>query len=244
MDRTRHQRGTDPEATSHVARSGWNAGSRTGMTWPPALPFEQALKRAQAADQQAMAAIYKRFLPVVYRFALARVGDVHTAEDITSETFFVIVERIRETRAHDELTFVAWALGIARNQIAMHFRRLKSRPTSQLSDEDNLSVGRLPDERDPLDVITARESLSEVVAALDQLTEEQRSVILYRCVLGYSAEDVAQLLGKQAGAIRALQFRALASLARLLRLSEPTPMDSTSSLARQTQSARRARKGE
>ncbi|HET9109773.1 MAG TPA: sigma-70 family RNA polymerase sigma factor [Ktedonobacterales bacterium] len=209
------------------------------MTWPPALPFDQALKRAQAADQQAMGMIYKRFLPVVYRFTLGRVGDVHAAEDITSETFFVIVERIRETRAHDELTFVAWALGIARNQIAMHFRRLKSRPTSQLSDENDFAAGRLPDERDPLDVITARESLAEVVTALDKLTEEQRSVILYRCVLGYSAEDVGQLLGKQAGAIRALQFRALASLARLLQHSEPAPADSMGSLARQTRWARR-----
>ena len=55
-----------------------------------------------------------------------------------------------------------------------------------------------------------------MAAALGRLTEEQRSVLLYRCVLGYSAEEVGQLLGKQAGAIRAVQLRALASLASLL----------------------------
>jgi RNA polymerase sigma-70 factor (ECF subfamily) len=201
------------------------------MTWPPALPFEQALRQAQAADQQAMGMLYKRFLPVVYRYVLARVGDVYTAEDLTSETFFAIVEHISETRAHDELTFVAWALGIARNQIAMHFRRQRARPTAQFAPYDAELADALPQERDPLDVITARESWAEVVAALDRLTEEQRSVILYRSVLGYSAEDVAQLLGKQAGAIRALQFRALASLARYLRLAgsdeEPPSTNST-----------------
>ncbi|HZC06324.1 MAG TPA: sigma-70 family RNA polymerase sigma factor [Ktedonobacterales bacterium] len=204
------------------------------MTWPPALPFEQALQRAQAADQQAMGMIYKRLVSVVYRFALARVGDTHVAEDITSETFFVVVERIRETRAHDELSFVAWILGITRNQIAMHFRRLKTRPTSQLmpADQSDISVGSLPNERDPLDVITARESLAEVVAALDRLTEEQRTVILYRNVLGYSAEDVAQLLGKQPGAVRALQFRALASLARYLPSSDATSTVAMGALAR------------
>jgi RNA polymerase sigma-70 factor (ECF subfamily) len=189
------------------------------MTWPPSLPFEQALRQAQASNQQAMGQLYRRFLPVVYRYALARVGDIHTAEDITSETFFAIVERISETRAHDELTFVAWALGIARNQIAMHFRRLKSRPVTQLASGDDEVTGRRADMRDPLDVITARESLAEVVAALDRITEEQRSVILYRCILGYSAIDVARLLGKQPGAIRALQFRALASLARYLKIA-------------------------
>ena len=189
------------------------------MTWTPALPFEQALQRARAADRVAMGLLYKRFLPVVYRYALARVGDIHAAEDITADTFFVIVERIAETRAHDELTFVAWALGIARNQVAMYFRRRKMRPTARpmTADEADVAHWLLPGERDPLDVITARESLSEVVAALEHLTEEQRTVIFYRAVLGYSAEDVGTLLGKQPGAVRALQFRALSSLERLLR---------------------------
>jgi RNA polymerase sigma-70 factor (ECF subfamily) len=171
-----------------------------------------------------MGMLYKRFLPVVYRYALAHIGDVHAAEDVTSETFFAIVEHIGETRAHDELSFVAWALGIARNQVAMYFRRLKSRPMAPLSAYDDQQSGGQSggqvNERDPLDVITARESWAEVVVALQRLTEEQRAVILYRCVLGYSAEDVARLLGKQSGAIRALQFRALSSLARYLKLAE------------------------
>ena len=171
--------------------------------------------------------LYKRFLPVVYRYALAHVGDVHTAEDVTSETFFAIVERIGETRARDELGFVAWALGIARNKIASHFRRLRARPDAQFISDQLDFIGQQPHERDPLDVITAKESWSEVIAALDRLTEEQRAVILYRGVLGYSAEDVGQLLGKQPGAVRALQFRALASLARFLEVAGSDVMPPT-----------------
>jgi RNA polymerase sigma-70 factor (ECF subfamily) len=72
------------------------------------------------------------------------------------------------------------------------------------------------DEDDPLAVLTARERWSDIVVALNTLTEEQQAVVLYRCVLGYSAEDVGELLGKQAGAVRALQFRALSSLAQRL----------------------------
>lgn len=230
MNRTRGERRNDNANAGQHPHRAQRASAQSGMTWPPALPFEQALQRAQAGDQQAMGMLYKRFLPVVYRFALARVSDVHTAEDLTSETFFAIVEHIGETRAHDELTFVAWALGIARNQVAMHFRRLRAHPTSQFSAYDPELADTVAHERDPLDVITARESWAEVVAALDRLTEEQRSVILYRSVLGYSADDVAQLLGKQPGAIRALQFRALASLARYLRIAgaevEPPPSGS------------------
>jgi DNA-directed RNA polymerase specialized sigma24 family protein len=69
---------------------------------------------------------------------------------------------------------------------------------------------------DPLRVVLAREEWGDVVAGLRGLTEEQRDVLLYRCLLGYSTEEVASMLGRQAGAIRALQFRALSALARQL----------------------------
>jgi RNA polymerase sigma-70 factor, ECF subfamily len=224
MKRTQGDQSRDLRDHAPLART---TTGQSGMTWPVIL-------RAQASDRQAMAMLYRRFLPVVYRFALARVGDVHTAEDITSETFFAVLERIGETRARDELTFAAWALGIARNQVAMHFRRLRTRPVTHLDTSEELSLRAEDTERDPLEVITARESWAEVVEALNHLTEEQRAVILYRCVLDYSADDVARLLGKQAGAIRALQFRALASLARYLKQVE----SAASSAERPTQSAR------
>src|SRR5215469_1594148 len=70
-------------------RSTRNAGG-TGMTWPPELPFAHVLATARALDPSAVAQLYRRFLPVVYRYSLARVGDVHAAEDVTSETFIAM----------------------------------------------------------------------------------------------------------------------------------------------------------
>jgi RNA polymerase sigma-70 factor (ECF subfamily) len=189
------------------------------MTWPPEAPFAEVIRCARGADHQALTLLYRRFLPVVYRFVLARVADIPTAEDLTSETFFAVIERIGETRAHDELTFAAWTLGIARNQVATYYRRQRARPTTRLDEpgpEQDWHVAA--GDGDPLDIVTVRERWAEVVSALNQLTEEQRAVLLYRVILDYSAEDVGTLLDKQAGAVRALQFRALASLARILKL--------------------------
>jgi RNA polymerase sigma-70 factor (ECF subfamily) len=160
--------------------------------------------------------LYRRFLPVVYRYVLARVGAVQTAEDITSETFIAVINGIGNMRAHDELTFAAWILGIARNKVATHFRRQRTHPEAPHALTENEQPWAVAEQGDPLAIITARESWSEVVIGLNQLTEDQRAVILYRCVLGYSTEDVARLLEKQPNAIRALQFRALTSLARFL----------------------------
>src|SRR5262245_39216698 len=93
------------------------------ITWPPAPSFAVILERARALDQASIALLYKRYLPVVYRYILARVADVPQAEDITSDTFFAMIESIKTTRAQDELGFMAWLLGIARNKVSLHFRR-------------------------------------------------------------------------------------------------------------------------
>ena len=190
------------------------------MTWPPTLSFTLILERARAHDQASVALLYKRYLPVVYRYILSRVADVPQAEDVTSDTFFAMIEGIKTTRAQDELGFTAWLLGIARNKISLHFRRLRGMPAFQSELPEAAEPHTTADEDDPLTIITSRESWSEVVQALNRLTEEQRAVVLYRCILGYSTDDVAQLLGKQTGTIRALQFRALASLARHLGISQ------------------------
>jgi RNA polymerase sigma-70 factor, ECF subfamily len=194
---------------------------RSGMTWPPSLPFDVALLRAKALDERCLSLLYARFLPVIYRFHLARLSDRHVAEDLTAETFIAMVEQISRTRATEELSFAAWLLGIARNKALMYFRARRSRPAAVYGVPDEFPLYTRADEDDPLDVLMARESWSDIVAALNLLTEEQRTVVLYRCVLDYSAEEVGGLLGKQAGAVRALQFRALASLAHSLNSQDP-----------------------
>ncbi len=211
------------------------------MTWPPSLPFALVLARARTLDQSAVSLLYRRFLPVVYRYVLARVGDVHHAEDITSDTFFSMIEGIRGTRAQDELGFAAWVLGIARNKVALHFRRQRTRAELQHDIPEDAQPQTYADEDDPLEIITAREGLGVIAEALNRLTEEQRAVVLYRCVLDYSTEDVARLLDKQPGTIRALQFRALHSLARHLGMTEATPNGGP---ARATRTRREGRRGD
>jgi RNA polymerase sigma-70 factor (ECF subfamily) len=117
----------------------------------------------------------------------------------------------------------------------MFFRARRRRPAPIYGVPDEFPLYTRGDEADPLDVLTARESWNDMVTALNTLTEEQRDVVLYRCVLGYSAEEVGELLGKQAGAVRALQFRALSSLAQRLGAQDA---DSPSVISRHPPSAK------
>src|SRR5258708_39476685 len=68
----------------------------------------------------------------------------------------------------------------------------------------------------PVQWSKAREQWSNVVRAINTLTEEQRQVLISRLILGYDVATVAQMLGKKANAVKALQFRALQRLERLL----------------------------
>jgi RNA polymerase sigma-70 factor (ECF subfamily) len=182
--------------------------------WEDGVPFPAILDRARNLDKHALGLLYERYLAVVYRFVYLRVGDTHLAEDLTSDVFFSVVAHIQQLHAKDELTFVAWILRIARNVVLAHYRTMRAQPPTEPVSQ--LALTTSAEEGDPLAVITAREDWSAVVTALNSLTEEQRNVVLYRCLLGYSAAEVGHLLEKRPGAIRALQFRALTSLARLL----------------------------
>lgn len=201
-------------ASSRAQRMRWS--------WPPARSFPSVLECAQAGEEWEVGILYHRYLPVVYRYILARVADIPTAEDLTSETFMAMMRGIRDTRAEEELGFAAWLLGIARNQVLMHFRRRKIHPEVALQPQWWGESQSVAEEDDPLLVLMARETWGETVAALNQLTREQREVVLLRCVLGYPTDEVARIMDRQAGTIRALQFRALASLTRLLNGSGST----------------------
>jgi RNA polymerase sigma-70 factor (ECF subfamily) len=181
------------------------------------------LERARALDHAALSLLYRRYLPVVYRYVLGRIGDAHAAEDVTSETFIGMVDAIERIRASDELGFVGWLLGIARHKAVEHLRRQAAQPPMQSTSEPWDEPLAYAEAGDPLGVVTARESWAEVTAALQGLTDEQRTVLSYRLVLGYGTEEVARMLDRQPGAIRALQFRALAALTRLLAASGTNP---------------------
>lgn len=202
-------------------------GDTLSEPWLPELPFSSVLERARALDHGALSLLYSRYLPVVRIYVLGRVGDVHLAEDVISETFLAMVDSIERVRADNEPAFAAWLLSIARNKVIDHYRRQAALPITQGMVAPWEEPAAQAEAGDPLRVVTARESWAEVVAALQRLTEEQRMVLIYRCVLGYETEEVARLMGRQPGAVRALQFRALASLARFLAAGGTNPVMAT-----------------
>lgn len=200
---------------------------RTRLSAPPdqgdqSPVFSQLLDRACDGESEALSMLYRQFLTGVFGYIAIRVPDRATAEDLTSEVFLRMVEGIHQLRARDEAGFAAWVLQIARIIVADYYRRrerqpvcLSLEPEGWEEQESNLLPATHPD-TDPVRLAEARDEWRTVVDAINTLTEEQRQVLIGRLILGYDVATVAQMVGKNANAVKALQFRALQSLQRRL----------------------------
>lgn len=173
-----------------------------------ALDGDAALvQAAKAGDAAAFGELYERYRDAIYRFCLARTGTAHDAEDLTSDVFVKALQSIDRYQERG-LPFAAFLYRIARNAAIDRSRTLKQ----------PLSVDGLLQEPPSKQNVELEATLAVekgiLLDALTKLKSEHRDVVVMRFIEGYSALEVAQLLGKTEGAIRTLQHRALERLRR------------------------------
>ncbi|MFN2614328.1 MAG: sigma-70 family RNA polymerase sigma factor [Actinomycetota bacterium] len=169
--------------------------------------------RAREGEPDAFAELYDRYVDRVYRFVLYRVsGDVGLAEDITSEVFVRALRKIRGFTWQGR-DVGAWFLTIARNLVLDHFKSGRFR-----LEKLGVDVGEGNAEHivDPEDQALSRVSQADLYRAIQQLGNEQQEVIYWRFLQGYSVAEAAAAMDKTEGAIKALQYRAVKALYRLV----------------------------
>jgi RNA polymerase sigma-70 factor (ECF subfamily) len=171
---------------------------------------DSLLERAQKLDVQALGLIHDRYFPVVYRYIRFRLDNEQIVEDLSSEAFLRLLDHFHRQKGviHDVR---AWLLGTAANLVNDHLRQKYRRPQEVLEDHE-----MLPASDDPENQVEQNDAQREVRQAMRQLTEEQQHVLALRFSQGLSVEETAQVLDKSSGAIKVLQFRALAALRKLL----------------------------
>ncbi len=165
---------------------------------------------AQQGRQEAFEEIYQRHFEDIYTYLYYRVGDGALAEDLSAEVFVRSVDKIH-TYDHTGRPLLAWLYTIARNLVIDHYR--KTGQVTWLPLDDRMEASR---EEHPAEQAEEHLDQMRLAGALENLTEVQRQVILLKFVHGYSNVEVAQRLGKEEGAIKSLQHRALETLKRAL----------------------------
>lgn len=179
-------------------------------TLPDLLQASDERLAAQAHDStSAFAELYHRHFARVYRYHLARTGNVPDAQDLTTQTFLAAMEGVARFRGAG--SFIAWLMGIARNLTAQHYR--SHRPTLDLE-----AAKELVDPAPWLETqVSHRLQLAEVSRVLQQLTDEQAAVITL-CIFGeISAQEAGQVMGKSEAAVKMLLLRGLKELRRQIK---------------------------
>jgi RNA polymerase sigma-70 factor, ECF subfamily len=170
----------------------------------------ETVTAAKRLDPAAVAAIYDAFADPIFRYVSFRIRRPEDAEDLTDQVFLKMIEALP---AYDDrgLPFAAWLYRIARNLIVDRYRRSAREPLA-LSD----SLEAMGEEADPFATAAGNLDRQAVRAALGELTDEQREVVVLRFIEGWDVDEVAQAMGRRPGAIHALQHRALGALRRAL----------------------------
>lgn len=167
----------------------------------------QLLARARRFELDALGRIHDVYYPFLYRYISFRVGDCNEAEDLTSEVFRRWLAALRSGRA-PEATLAGWLYRVAGHVVQDHHRQQGRYSESELPDS---VLARDPSSADTAEPSMLRAGLHQAVA---ELTDEQQSVIALRFGDGLPIQDVARLVGKSEGAVKQLQARAVAQLAR------------------------------
>ncbi len=174
---------------------------------------QQLVHAAQRYDDRALTHIYRLYADRIFRYIYFRVGEKNRAEELTGEVFVRFLENVVGFRLGAQghaLALTGWIYRIAHNLIIDEYRRQKTHGQVDPLPEDWDEAGE-SELSDDLQLTRA-----DLQVALCQLTDEQQTVILLRFAEEMTSAEIAVILGKSETAIKALQRRGLAALARYL----------------------------
>jgi RNA polymerase sigma-70 factor, ECF subfamily len=168
---------------------------------------KRLIKSAQKGDADAFAVLYQANVQKIFRYVTYRVNNAQVAEDLTGDVFMRALEGLGKYTDRGR-PFIAWLYRIAHARVVDFYRKNKRRATEETL--ENAVVSVQPDMDSGLVRQQAAHHLRKAIAAL---TADQQQVIILRFVEGLSLNETAQIMGKKANAIKALQHRAIRSLA-------------------------------
>lgn len=173
---------------------------------------ERRLIEAAQQDRARFVQIYEKYFELVYAYIARRTLNRDEAEDLTAEVFRKALENLSRFK-WTGAPFGAWLLRISSNLIADRAKRaaregsMSSQGTNAVDARDASSAAQTQQS-----LVEAAERSARLLRFVDGLADDQRRVIVKRFVEEKSIREIASELGRSEGAVKQLQFRALANL--------------------------------
>jgi RNA polymerase sigma-70 factor (ECF subfamily) len=170
---------------------------------------QELLTLALKLDHTALAEIYDRYSPGIYRYAYRLLDDAERAEECVSETFVRFLNALQRRKGPRDY-LKAYLYRIAHNWITDQYR-MKKVHEEEL--DENYAEGT---PNSMFDQVLANDDREKVRNAIRLLTPDQQQVIMLKYLEDWGNEEIGRVLNKPVGAVKSLQSRALASLQRIL----------------------------
>ncbi len=178
---------------------------------------EKDLIQRAKRDPEAFGVIFDMYYNPIFAYVLKRVGNIHTSQDIASETFFKALNNLWQFRWRN-ISISSWLYRIATNEINQHFRKKKYNLHSldtlleeqgfEPQDEVDILEEILEQERE----LTRAKKWQEVRNQIEQLSEKYQEVLALRYFEDKKIVEIAEILGKKEGTIKSLLSRAITKL--------------------------------
>jgi len=172
----------------------------------------ELIRSTLAGKSEAYGELVQRHQARLFRMVFQLTGDRQEAEDVSQETF--VQAYVKLESFHGASAFFTWLYRIAFNITVSRSR--KKRPTVSVDaarEKGNEPETDMPHVGNDLE---REEDIQRLRTALDQLSEEHRSILLLREIEGFDYETIADMLQVRVGTVRSRLHRARASLRELL----------------------------
>jgi RNA polymerase sigma-70 factor, ECF subfamily len=177
---------------------------------------DELVVRAITGDTDAFASLFEITVGAVYRYLYGRCGDATLAEDLAQDSYMRAMKAVRTSFKGGSTDFLSWVIRIARNRFLDHVKSGRVRWEVVVEDTPVTFAKNNP-ETEALDLVAG----ADLRRALRLLTDEQQEIVFLRFFQGLPITEVADITGRTEGAVKALQFRALRALERVI-ASDPT----------------------
>lgn len=171
---------------------------------------ETLVRQAQQHDQEAFGQLYEANFNKIYRYIVLRIGNETEAEDVTQQVFIKALQSISSFRWKG-VPFSAWLFRIAHNQVIDYLRKKGKQATVYLNES-------LSNDDNPQLATERKLDIEQLILATKHLTKAQREVICLRFTSELPTAQVAKVMGKSEGAVKALQHSAIVALRKTLSL--------------------------
>jgi RNA polymerase sigma-70 factor, ECF subfamily len=180
------------------------------LVLPDIATEDNLLDRMRRGDDSALHEIYQHYFSAIFQFIRLRVATIQEAEDLAGDVFLELIVAVRRAKVPRK-SLRGWLFRVARNQLYDRYSR-KPKFTETALDEWIPTA----ETENPETKILSQMNVEEARRAIQQLVSEQQEVIILRFGHKLSLQETADIMDKNSGAIKSLQFRALNNLRQLL----------------------------